>query len=331
MSDPSAGVRAPEPGRRWRYLRWLPSLVLLVILARIVMDRWSALPADGRLPSWTALGVAVVANMLANVLLADTWRVQLLLTGQHLDRRHAVGIWSSSQFARLLFPGATIGARAVLGVRAGVSGPITALTTVVEQVWSLLSQPLVIVATMPWWVQLAPELRWAGLAAIAPVLVLAGLVVAPMPALRTAGRVLRALPVVGRRVPSDDRLAEARIERSTSVGLGARYLVNAAIRDVTFLVLLASLVDLDVPEAAAAIGAVALGRLVGLLAVFAPMGLGPREGVTVLILTPVTGAGVAVVAVAAARLVEVVGEALVWLATRGASTENPGESPTALG
>lgn len=300
----------------WRALRWLPSVVVLAVLGWLVSTRWDALPEDGRLPAWWALGVAVVLNVVGNVLLADTWRVQVLLTGQELGRRRAVGIWSTSQFARLLFPGATIGARTVLGVRAGVSGPVTAATTVLETVWSLLSQPLIIVLTMPWWVRLAPELRWAGLAAVGPVLVLVALVAAPMPALRVAAGLLRRLPMVGRRMPSAERLEAASIGPRTSGGLGLRYLTIALLRDASFLLLVATLHDLDAAGAAATVGAVALGRLVGLLAVFAPMGLGPREGVTVLVLAPVTGAAVAIVAVAAARLAEVVAEGLTWLGSR---------------
>ncbi len=311
---PTEVVRA---GRGWwRWLRWLPSAGVLFVLARLISDRWAALPEDGRLPSWWTIAVAVVVNVGANVLLADTWRQQLLATGQRLGFREGVSVWTTSQFARLLFPGATIGARAVLGARAGVSGPITAVTTVLEQVWSLLSQPLLIVLTMPWWVQLAPQLRWAGLTALAPVALLAGLVVAPMPAIRLSAVILRRVPVVGARIPSSDRLEAADITRSFATGLGVRYLLNAAMRDAIFVLLLSSLVRLDGPEVAAAVGAVALGRLVGLLAVFAPMGLGPREGMTVLVLAPVTGAGPAIVAVAAARLAEVAGEALTWIGSR---------------
>ncbi len=312
VADPSG----PPKRSPWRWLRWLPSVGVLYVLGRLMADRWAALPEDGRLPAWWALVLAVVVNMAANVLLADTWRQQLQVAGQRLGFREGVSVWTTSQFARLLFPGATIGARAVLGARAGVSGPITAATTVLEQIWSLLSQPLLIVLTMPWWVQLAPELRWAGLAAIIPVVVLVGLIAAPMPALALSAAVLRKVPVIGSKVPSPDRLAAASITRRFASELGVRYLLNAAMRDAIFVVMLATLVDLGVAEAAAAVGAVALGRLVGLLAVFAPMGLGPREGMTVLVLAPVTGAGPAIVAVAAARLTEVAGEALTYLGSR---------------
>lgn len=305
-----------EANRRRPWLQWLSSLAIMGLLAWLVADRWSQLPDDSRLPAWPAFVGATVVNMAANVLLADTWRRQVRMAGQDLGLRECLRVWTTSQFARLLFPGATVGARAALGARHGVATGVTVATTIMETVWSLLAQPVVILVTMYWWVQLAPELRLLGLAAIPALGFLVFLMVMPQKALQWSAAALRRVPVIGRRMPSAEQAKDVVIQRRQSADVGGRYVLNSFLRDLSFLWLISTMVALSPTQMAASVGAVAAGRLVGLLAVFAPMGLGPREGITVLVLAPVTGAPVVIVAVAAARFVEMLSEALTWLAAR---------------
>lgn len=301
---------------RWILLRWVLSLGLFALVAVAVRDRWQDVEAAGGLPGILPVAVAVVVNLLANLVLVHAWRVQLAVAGGRLPLRVAVPVWSQSQLSRLLFPGATFGARALLARRHGVAVTVGAVTTVLELVWMLTILPLLVLLTLPWWSQTAQGWEWLGWAAIAPLAVMTAMVLAPASSARGVARVLRRVPGLRRGVPSDDRLVAADLSRRDAVQLTGLYLANNVLREVAFVAVLAGLVDLDVTLVLTAVGASAVGRFVGMLAIFAPGGIGPREGVTALLLAPVIGGGPALVLVAAARLAEIVGEALLWGAGR---------------
>lgn len=312
MSEAAAGQ-----GRRGRSLLWwIPSLLVLAVLAKVMADRWSTLPSGQRLPTLTAGVFVVLLHTVANGLLAFGWQRQLVLAGQPLGLGPAAAVWSSSQLSRFLLPGATFGARAVLARRHAVPVATSAATTVFELGWTLLAHPVVVLLALPFWADLPDSLAWLGVSAAIPVALLVALVLAPAQSVRLLAAALRRLPVVGRRVPGPERLAQAGLRRRDAAALAAIHLGNVALRHIAFLVLVSSTTDLDRAGIAAVIGASAIGRFIGLVTLFAPAGIGPREGMTVLALAPVTGAAPAIVAVAATRLAEVVAEAGMWLATR---------------
>jgi len=78
--------------------------------------------------------------------------------------------------------------------------------------------------------------------------------------------------------------------------------------------LVRSLVPVDVAHVPLLISAAAMAGTFGFLAVFAPGGLGVREGILLVILSPVVGQGSAAVAVVAARGVQILVEAGLALA-----------------
>lgn len=305
-----------DRGRRWGWLvvRWVVSLGLFALVAVAIRDRWQDVEDAGGLPGLLPVLAAVAVNLAANVLLVHAWRIQLRITGGDLAMRVAVPVWSQSQLSRLLFPGATFGARALLARRHGIAATVGAATTVLELVWMLTILPLLVLATLPWWSQTAQGWQWLGVAALVPLAVMLAMVVAPAPSARLLARVLRRVPGLRRGVPSDERLAAADLTAGDALELAGLYLGNNLLREVAMVVLLGALVPLGPTVVLTTVGASAVGRFVGMLAIFAPGGIGPREGVTALLLAPVIGGGPALVLVAVARLAEIVAEGLLYAA-----------------
>lgn len=135
-----------------------------------------------------------------------------------------------------------------------------------------------------------------------------------------AGLALVSVPAVYRQVLGAwFRLARAERPTSltparTSLWLGL-YLVNWAVYAGAFVLLAASF-GADGPVLAMG-SAFAAAYVLGYVMIFAPAGLGPREGFLIVFLTPHVGAGAAAMVAVAARLwttgVEVVPAAAFWL------------------
>jgi glycosyltransferase 2 family protein len=136
----------------------------------------------------------------------------------------------------------------------------------------------------------------------------------------TAGLALAAVPAVyGRVLGAWFRLARAERPADLTPGSGflwlALYLVNWTIYAAAFVLLTISL-GMDGPVLAVG-SAFSAAYVLGYVMIFAPAGLGPREGFLIAFLTPHLGAGAAAVVAIAARLwttaVEVVPAAGFWL------------------
>ena len=83
---------------------------------------------------------------------------------------------------------------------------------------------------------------------------------------------------------------------------------------LAFWLLAQGMIPNDVPDLPVAVGSFAAGYIVGLLALFAPGGLGVREGVLVVLLAPAIGAGPALVLSIGSRILMSVTEVLAALA-----------------
>ncbi|MDP8970702.1 MAG: hypothetical protein M3N52_09475, partial [Actinomycetota bacterium] len=122
-------------------------------------------------------------------------------------------------------------------------------------------------------------------------------------------------------------VAKVRMGRGDAARLTLWYAANTGLRLVAFLLLFAAVGGSPTADGLRAVGAWALGQLVGRLAVFAPGGLGPREGATALTVFPAIGGGPALVLVAATRLAEIVAEGLFVAAARAARPRRPAGAP----
>lgn len=290
--------------------RVLPACVLAALLAVAAValrDRVRAV--GGALPGPGALSLAVGANLAGNLLLVDAWRKLVAATGAALGLGEAARVWTLSQLARYALGAAQVPGRALAGRRHGVGATAGAVTTLAEVAWSLSLTAVVVLATAPAWLPGAGGLRWLTVTAVLPAGVVTALLVAPGQVLAALGRLagtgLLARLTRGRLAQG---IGQLHLDRRQAAALTVRYALVVATRVAAVLVLFGALGGSVPREGARAAGGWALGQVVGQLAVFAPGGLGPREGATALVVGPALGAGGALALVALLRLTEIVAE-----------------------
>lgn len=306
------------PWWRRRALGWLAAAAVLAATAAALRGRWEAVGDAGGLPGLAAMGAATALFLVANGVLVAAWRAVVACSGLRLPPRTAAWIWGASQLARYLLGAAQVGSRAVIARRAGVPATTGAVSVLVEVGWQTSLTAAVALATAPRWLGGAGELGWLAAAAIAPVLVLVAGLVAPQRLLRGVGRLLDLGPLprlTGGRLR--DIAGRVRLTRRTAAAITGWFAANTLLRLSGFLLLFDAVGGVLGEDALLAVGAAALGQLVGRVAIFAPGGLGPREGATALAVAPAIGGGPALLLVAATRLAEVVAElvflGLAWL------------------
>lgn len=292
---------------------WIASVAVLVAVALALRGRWTEASAAGGLPGPAPVAAAVLLNVAANAVLVQAWRRVLDMAATPLAFRPAAWVWSTSQFARYTVGGAQVAGRAVVGRRYGLGVTAGALTTLVEVAWQTAIAGALLLATLPWWLQTG-SLRWLGVAAVLPAAALVVGTARPRWLLLPVARALYALPAVRRRLPGLPAVSRRLpVTSRAAVRVTLLHVANTALRLGAFLVLFVAVGGDLASGGLRAIGADAAGQLLGRLAVFAPGGLGPREGATALVVAPAIGGGAALLLVAAVRLLEVVAE-LAFLA-----------------
>lgn len=256
-------------------------------------------------PAWRAAGVAPVAWQVRPVpiiasalvtwamyaLLVLAWRGMVRSWGQHLSLADAARIWTVSSLGKYV-PGKVwaIAGMALMARERGVAAWAATGAAVLNQVLAIAAGALVVGATGT--ALLADRYPWinGGLLAIA-VASAAGLAAVLSPGL--VRRVLAAFGVEagGPATPS-----------VTSVLLASLANVIAWVGYGVALWLLARGVLAAAPPLQAAIAAFTASYIAGLIAVFAPGGLGVREAVFVLMLQGTVGAPTAAALAIASRL-----------------------------
>lgn len=300
------------------------TVAVLVAVGIVLQDRWTAVRDVGGFPGVAPVAVALGLNATANGLLAFTWRELTGVGGRRPSWPVASWVWAASQLSRYGLSGAQVAGRAVLARRHGLSATAGGITALIEVAWQTAINGVLVLATLPWWLPGAEQVTWVALAGLLPAAVLVVGSAAPDTLLRWTARAVAWGPVTrltrGRFVA---RLDDVHLSRRQAARLTGLFSLNTALRFLAFAVLLHALggaVPQDLPRAA---GAFALGQFVGRIAVFAPGGIGPREGVTALVMGPILGGPGALVLVAVTRLVEVAAElgflGLAWTWRPGAA------------
>jgi uncharacterized membrane protein YbhN (UPF0104 family) len=283
---------------------WAGQVGLAALVAAFVLRSFSAhwtefrqlsFPAEIR-PGWIAL--AAILIWLAYGLLIAGWRVLLHGWGQDLPLPVAARIWCLSNLGRYL-PGKvwSIAGLAVLAPQAGVAGWAAAASAVAMQALAVGTGVAVVAATAP---GAAPGVRLAVAFAVAIGSVVALTARTPTAAVSrvTAGKI-PATPLPGR-----------------AVVLGAAAtLASWLLYGLAFWLIALGCIPASPPTLAFAVGSFAAGYIVGLLAIFAPGGIGVREVVLVGLLTPAVGGGPAVVVTVASRLLLTITEIVAALGT----------------
>ena len=287
--------------RRIRLLQWLLGLAIIGFAVRSLVRNWDELkaqPLDWSIdPGWLILS-AVVVWLMYGVLIA-AWRMMLTAWGRGLDFWSAARIWTVSSLGKYL-PGKVwaVAGMAVMAQRAGVgAGPATA-SAVILQVLAIGTGAAV--AALTGWSSLRSAYPGAegGLAALLVLsLVAAGVLLWPE-SVRKVVRMAAPDAAVGSLTPPAGAVAFG-LAANTIAWLGygvALWLLARGLLPGSGLGLLR------------AIAVFTASYLAGFLALFAPGGIGVREGVFILMLQGPIGIGAATALAIASRLLLTVTE-----------------------
>ena len=287
--------------RRWLWaIQGLVTLAVVGFVVRSIARNWSEFRSLhvtlAIAPAWIAGSVVLV--FLTYVMQIESWRRILAGWGQHIAFGPAARTWSVANLGRYV-PGKvwSVAGLVVLAQRAGVApGPAAASAFVVQAV-TLGSAVAVVAAVAP---GSAPPLRLAlaGLAALATILVLVW-----RPTALWLGRLVNAIAPL-------EPLAPSAVLAGTVLTVLSWGTYGAAL----WMLARGLIPDAPLPLTTA-IGAFTLGYILGLLALFAPGGVGVRELVLVGLLAPSLGSGGAVAVSLASRVLLTLTEAAAALLT----------------
>ncbi|HEX2218318.1 MAG TPA: lysylphosphatidylglycerol synthase domain-containing protein [Gemmatimonadales bacterium] len=285
--------------RRIRILQWLLGAAIVGFAVRSLVRNWDDLraqPLEWSIePGWLVLSALVVWLMYA--LLIAAWRTMLGAWGRGLDFWSAARIWTVSSLGKYV-PGKVwaVAGMAVMAQRAGVgAGPATA-SAIILQVLAIGTGTAV--AALTGWGSLRdvyPGVEQAIAVLLALSIIGAGVLLWP-PSVR---KVLRlAMPEVDSPAPPLGAVAFGIAANAIAwVGYGvALWLLARGLLPGAGLGLLR------------AVAVFTASYLAGFLALFAPGGIGVREGVFILMLQGPIGIGAATALAIASRLMLTVTE-----------------------
>jgi uncharacterized membrane protein YbhN (UPF0104 family) len=277
------------------------------------MSNWGELKAlDVSLhprPLWIA--AAALTVWLTYALLIEAWRRILLGWNQQLQFVQAVPIWCLSNLGRYL-PGKvwSIAGLAVLAQRIGVAGWAAAGSALAMQALAVGTGALVVALWAPVAADTSPEAPVARL--LSPVLLVLAILVAFA---AVAALVWKPLSRMVTQV-AGPRLELRPLPLTTALTAATVTFVSWLAYGVAFWLLAHGLFDTAQLTLQVSVGVFAAGYVVGLLALFAPGGVGMRELVFIALLGPVMRYDVALALAVASRLLLTateIGAALVAL------------------
>ncbi|UCD24481.1 MAG: flippase-like domain-containing protein [Gemmatimonadota bacterium] len=287
-----------------RILVWTGQLLLAAVVigfvGRSVISNWgelSALDVTFRLRPLRIVGAAVTV-WGTYVLLIEAWRRILLGWNQQLRFRQAVPIWCLSNLGRYL-PGKvwSIAGLAVLAQRVGVAGWAAAGSALAMQALAVGTGAIVVAVWVP-----AAAVRTvegsSGASLLSPVLLVAAALLAFGAVAALTWKPLSTLitRVTGpkfelRPLPAGTAVLAAAVTFASWIAYG-----------VAFWLLAHGLFEASDLTLRVSIGVFAAGYIVGLLALFAPGGVGMRELVFIALLGPLMRYDVALALAVASRL-----------------------------
>jgi uncharacterized membrane protein YbhN (UPF0104 family) len=266
-------------------------------------DEFRALDVEWTL-NIAPLALAAITVWVTYAILIEAWRRVVIGWGQLLPYPTAARIWCLSNMGRYL-PGKvwSIAGLAVLAQRAGVSGWAATGSAVAMQALALGTGASVVAVAAPQAVS-PLQLLAAGVMAVGVVwLLVSG---------DLSSRLARAIRPGAELKP---------LSFQAAIAAGAATLVGWLAYGVAFWLLARGLIPEADLSLRIAVGVFAAGYILGLVAIFAPGGLGVRELVFVAILAPRVGSGGAVALAISSRLLltitEIVAASIALLLVRG--------------
>ena len=279
--------------RRIRVLQWILGLAIVTFAARSLLRNWDELraqPLEWSIePGWIILSAVVVWLMYALLIVA--WRRMLTAWGRGLDVWSAARIWTVSSLGKYL-PGKVwaVAGMAAMAQRAGVgAGPATG-SAVILQVLAIGTGAAVVGLTGSEALRAAYPRAALGLAVLlGTAIVGVGLLLWP----RFLSRVLSiAAPAAGPvRFPAGAVVFGIAANLAAWIGYG-----------VALWLLARGLLPRAELGLQPAIAVFTTSYVAGFLALFAPGGIGVREGVFILMLQGPIGIGAATALAVASRL-----------------------------
>jgi hypothetical protein len=320
-------ARSASP--RFRAAGWLLAAVVVVLVGRVLLHdlrdlRTHPLPSD---PRWSWIALSGVVFLFAHAVLVQTWRSVLGCWDARLSFWSAARIWSVSNLGRYL-PGKIwqIGAMGAMARELGVSPIAASGSAILGALVNVIAG--FVVALLGGRALLEQSSSGHGGLAIA-------IVIAATVALLAAPALLpRIAPWIGRVVgrPVETTLPTRAVVYALVGNIVAWLLYGAA-----FQLFMTGLVGQTAGGYAEYLAAYTISYLLGYLALFAPAGLGVREGAMVTVLTYAglaTRPQAALVALASRvwlTLLEVVPGFLFWALAavrRRPPTTDPSDVPT---
>lgn len=301
------------------------ALAILGYLVLRLARGWEELGERGTRirPLWLAAAQTVY---IVNQLLAVTiWSWMVGRFGRRPSYRDSVAVCGRAWIGRYL-PGKlwVVGGKVVLGARLGIPKRILGVVSLTE-----LALILLVCGTFGTGFLLAASLMGVPELPIVPVALalLAGFIAITPPVFR---RVLNAIARVMRRRPLEpDEVLSGR----SLFGASLRWFAMAAFGSTIWVCYLAALLPPEsiTPELMClAIGAGPIGAILGMVAIFAPAGIGVREGTQATLLSILIPAEEAIALALLARMVNIVGDVCFFLLASllGRRDGPPAEAPS---
>ncbi|MCS5512542.1 flippase-like domain-containing protein [Curtobacterium flaccumfaciens pv. betae] len=300
-ADAAIGA-VPTTGRRARVLtvvKWVAAVVALAFLVWSIARQWDDISRDFvRLDAGTiVLGVAAtIVALVANML---SWRAMMSASGFRVRLAAASSIFFVGQLGKYIPGGVwSIAAQAELGRAHGLQRTGSAVAALASMLVSMVTAAVVgIVAVL-----LASSTGFATFWWLIPLIVV-GLVCLTPPVL---GRLIAVAFRILRRPAQDTTLTWTGTVKSLvwSLVMWLAYGVQAT--------LVLRVFGADSPTLfPVAVGAYAVAWLVGFVVVIAPAGIGPREGILVLLLGSVAGGSAPLALAVISRVFMTIGDVVL--------------------
>jgi len=267
----------PDNRRALRYVGWILTVAVVVYVGRnlasgVLALRSQPLPHS---PRWDLILLSGVVFLTGHAVLVQTWRSMLACWDARLPFWTAARVWSVSNLARYL-PGKVwnIGAMGAMSKALGVSPVAASGSAILSTLVNLLAGFVVAVVAGRALLEQSSEGRGT-LAIVVVVLASLMLLVAPLLMPRVA-------PVIGRLV---GRNLEATLPARAVVYALVGNLIAWLLYGAAFQLFVHGLLGSLAGGYAEYLAAYTISYLLGYLAIFAPAGIGVREGTMVTVLT----------------------------------------------
>jgi len=295
---------------RWpRWLRLTAGVIVFVAFAVAVLDNWRQLANFSWHLDAAPLAISACILLITYYLSILGWHRIVASLGGTCSFKNAARIWLYSNLARYL-PGSVwyAAGRVVLSNEAGISPVTASVGVVLEIAFLIISHALVVMATWPLWVShtlpAIPSLRpGSGPGFLSTVLMIGAVTIVHPKVLKWGlAQYQRLMSSGDGEVNSDREVYGIRLQYRDTLQILVIYVVQALLIGVAFYFLARALVPLPLNLMPFVTGVFALAWLIGFVSLFAPGGLGVREGVLAYLLGPTVTEPTAIVIAVLSRV-----------------------------